>query len=257
MTTARRLQFRAVYGNKKGDEKWRVWYTSCKSRAGAPPRIIPPLARVARRITSPPPPSSRTLTLVCAWVVRGGTASGYAPLLAKADEKGPAAVAEQVKKNKQTSGRKAKAGSKQTHGHRGKYTARSHPSRAWDGVSPRRLSASRHIVLRRDAAAAAYCPPIPAANPRAGDTTYALYEDPNGNQVQPGASNATRRVVPPGTPGAFKETGGAADKGAPPPDKGASATHQHRLPRLTPTHVLLKASTRTSKLCSLRFRSCR
>ena len=51
MTTARRLQFRAVYGNKKGDELWRVWYTSCKSRAGArrrPPRRTPSALAASR-----------------------------------------------------------------------------------------------------------------------------------------------------------------------------------------------------------------
>ena len=51
MNTTRRFQFRALYGDKEGDKLWRVWYTSCKSRAGArrrPPRRTPSALAASR-----------------------------------------------------------------------------------------------------------------------------------------------------------------------------------------------------------------
>ena len=35
MKTARRAQFRAVYGDDEGDKRWKEWYIGCKQRAGA------------------------------------------------------------------------------------------------------------------------------------------------------------------------------------------------------------------------------
>ena len=66
MKTVRRMQFRAVYGEVEGDERWEKWYKGCKSRAGTPcmPPMPPPPA--APRTASSHPSKHALLTSLCA-----------------------------------------------------------------------------------------------------------------------------------------------------------------------------------------------